>query len=74
LNWKFHQGNVRLAQVRFIAERVKELAPVRGPQLPPVLMGDFNAEPEAGRDPFFARPARGRESECVLRRCLALRR
>ncbi len=67
LNWKFHQGSVRLAQVRFIADRVAELAPIRGPFLPPVLMGDFNAEPEAdeirylrglsvvdGRSVFFA--------------------
>jgi endonuclease/exonuclease/phosphatase family metal-dependent hydrolase len=53
LNWKFHQGNVRLAQVRFIAERVRELAPVRGPHLPPVLMGDFNAEPEADEIRFL---------------------
>jgi endonuclease/exonuclease/phosphatase family metal-dependent hydrolase len=47
LNWKLHQGNVRLRQVRFIAERVAELAPVRSRFLPPVLMGDFNAEPDA---------------------------
>ena len=53
LNWKFHQGNVRLAQVRFIAERVAELAPVRGATLPPVLMGDFNAEPEADEIRFL---------------------
>jgi endonuclease/exonuclease/phosphatase family metal-dependent hydrolase len=53
LNWKFHQGNVRLAQVRFIAERVAELAPVRGPHLPPVLMGDFNAEPDADEIRFL---------------------
>lgn len=53
LNWKFHQGNVRLAQVRFIAERVAELAPVRSGTLPPVLMGDFNAEPEADEIRFL---------------------
>lgn len=47
LNWKLHQGSVRLRQVRFIAERVAELAPIRGPFLPPVLMGDFNADPDA---------------------------
>lgn len=67
LNWKFHQGSVRLQQVRFIAERIATLAPVRTEFLPPVLMGDFNAEPEAdeirflrglavvdGRSVFFA--------------------
>jgi endonuclease/exonuclease/phosphatase family metal-dependent hydrolase len=47
LNWKFHQGNIRLQQVRAIAERIAALAPVRGADLPPVLMGDFNAEPDA---------------------------
>lgn len=47
LNWKFHHGYVRLAQVRHIAEQVKELAPISDGQLPPVLVGDFNAEPEA---------------------------
>jgi len=47
LNWKLHHGYVRLAQVRFIAERVAECAPIRSEFLPPVLMGDFNAEPDA---------------------------
>lgn len=47
LNWKLHQGSVRLRQVRFIAERITELVPVRSRFLPPVLMGDFNAEPDA---------------------------
>ncbi|MGC4091298.1 MAG: endonuclease/exonuclease/phosphatase family protein [Polyangiaceae bacterium] len=47
LNWKFHQGSVRLAQVRFIADRVAALVPIRASFLPPVLMGDFNAEPDA---------------------------
>lgn len=47
LNWKFHQGSVRLRQVRFIADRIAELTPVKSSDLPPVLMGDFNAEPEA---------------------------
>jgi endonuclease/exonuclease/phosphatase family metal-dependent hydrolase len=47
LNWKLHQGHVRLAQVRFIVERIFELAPVDERALPPVLMGDLNADPEA---------------------------
>ena len=53
LNWKFHQGSVRLRQVRFIVERVEELVPVRSRSLPPVLMGDFNAEPEADEIRFL---------------------
>jgi endonuclease/exonuclease/phosphatase family metal-dependent hydrolase len=47
LNWKFHHGLVRQAQVAFISERIAELAPIDGPSLPPVLMGDFNAEPDS---------------------------
>lgn len=47
LNWKLHHGSVRLRQVRFIVERIFELCPVDEKRLPPVLMGDFNAEPES---------------------------
>ncbi len=66
-NWKFHQGNVRLRQAAFVAQMVGELAPADDALLPPILMGDFNAEPEAdeirflrglhcfeGRSVFFA--------------------
>jgi endonuclease/exonuclease/phosphatase family metal-dependent hydrolase len=47
LNWKLHHGAVRMRQVAFVCERVKALAPLDGDTLPPVLMGDFNAEPDA---------------------------
>lgn len=50
LNWKLHHGSVRVRQVQFIADKIKELAPTGGDdltRLPPVLMGDFNASPEA---------------------------
>ncbi|HYQ41472.1 MAG TPA: endonuclease/exonuclease/phosphatase family protein [Polyangiaceae bacterium] len=53
LNWKFHQGAIRQRQVVFIAERVAELAPIGGPELPPVLMGDFNAAPDADEIRFL---------------------
>lgn len=53
LNWKLHHGSIRLRQVRFIAERVAELAPVRSRSLPPVLMGDFNADPDADEIRFL---------------------
>src|SRR5450432_861943 len=53
LNWKFHHGEVRQRQVAFIAERVAELAPIDGPALPPVLMGDFNAGPDADEIRFL---------------------
>ena len=51
LNWKFHHGYVREAQVARIADLVKEAAPVDG--LPAILVGDFNAEPEASEIRFL---------------------
>ena len=53
LNWKLHHGAVRQRQVQFIAQRVAELAPIGGPHLPPVLMGDFNAAPDADEIRFL---------------------
>lgn len=47
LNWKLHHGSVRLAQVRFIVDAIFELCPVDESKLPPILMGDFNAEPDS---------------------------
>ena len=47
LNWKFHHGAVRQRQVAFIAERIAQISPIDGSHLPPVLMGDFNAAPDA---------------------------
>ena len=46
LNWKLHQGSVRLRQVRRLVELISERAPI-GQGFPPILMGDFNAEPES---------------------------
>ena len=53
LNWKLHHGAVRQRQVAFIAERIAELAPIDGPHLPPVLLGDFNAAPDADEIRFL---------------------
>jgi endonuclease/exonuclease/phosphatase family metal-dependent hydrolase len=43
LDWQGDHGVARLAQVRYIAARAAELAA----DLPPVIMGDFNAEPDS---------------------------
>jgi endonuclease/exonuclease/phosphatase family metal-dependent hydrolase len=43
LDWQGDHGAARLAQARFIAARAAEL----GADLPPVIMGDFNAEPDS---------------------------
>lgn len=45
LNWKFHHGHIRQMQVKALVEAVTRLAPIDG--FPPVLLGDFNAEPDS---------------------------
>lgn len=45
LTWQQHLGHVRCAQVRALADHVARLAPHDEP--PPVLLGDFNADPDA---------------------------
>lgn len=47
LSWKLHQSDVRQQQVAFITQTIRELAPVDQLGFPPVLMGDFNAEPDS---------------------------
>jgi endonuclease/exonuclease/phosphatase family metal-dependent hydrolase len=51
LNWRFHEGYVREAQVMAIAEQIKRLAPIGG--FPPVVVGDFNAAPDADEIRFM---------------------
>jgi endonuclease/exonuclease/phosphatase family metal-dependent hydrolase len=51
LTFQLHLGHVRCAQVRALAEHVAALAPIDGP--PPVLLGDFNADPDADEIRFL---------------------
>ena len=51
LNWRFDEGHIREKQVRAIAEHVARLAPRDG--FPPILVGDFNAEPDADEVRFL---------------------
>ncbi len=44
LHWRFHHGDTRLRQVRALADRVIARRPKGG--FPPILVGDFNAEPD----------------------------
>lgn len=53
LNWKLHEGSIRVRQVAFIAERIKELAPIDEARFPPVLMGDLNADPDSDEIRFL---------------------
>ncbi len=47
LAWKFHHGFVRERQVLAIRDIFKQRLPIVANGLPPVLVGDFNAIPEA---------------------------
>ena len=51
LNWKLHHGHVRCLQVRAIARAVAERAPIDG--FPPIVTGDFNAEPNSDEIRFM---------------------
>lgn len=51
LNWKLHHGHVRCLQVRAIAAAVAERAPIDG--FPPIVTGDFNAEPNSDEIRFM---------------------
>lgn len=46
LNWRYDDGVVREAQVQRLAEYVAERADPAAP-LPPVVAGDFNADPDS---------------------------
>jgi len=52
-NWRFEHGFARLAQALYVASRVDELVPPKAGYLPPILMGDFNAAPEADEIRFL---------------------
>jgi len=47
LNWKFHHGFAREAQVQVLADAIGKRFPVSGGGLPPIMVGDFNARPDA---------------------------
>jgi len=52
VNWKLDEGHVRELQVRFIAETIARVCPADR-TLPPILMGDFNAQPDADEMRFL---------------------
>jgi endonuclease/exonuclease/phosphatase family metal-dependent hydrolase len=52
LSWRLHEGHVRQAQVLAIADRIAALCPAAHP-VPPILVGDFNAEPESDEIRFL---------------------
>jgi endonuclease/exonuclease/phosphatase family metal-dependent hydrolase len=62
LNWKLHHGHIRQLQVKVLADAVAQLAPEDG--FPPIVMGDFNAEPDSDEIRFM-RGLTGLGGECV---------
>jgi endonuclease/exonuclease/phosphatase family metal-dependent hydrolase len=62
LNWKLDHGHIRCLQVRALVEAVEKLAPRSG--LPPVVVGDFNAEPDSD-EMRFMRGLTGFGGPCV---------
>ncbi|MGE0328556.1 MAG: endonuclease/exonuclease/phosphatase family protein [Polyangiaceae bacterium] len=53
LNWKLHHSDVRQKQVASLVDHVFRLAPVDDQRLPPIVMGDFNAEPDSDEMRFM---------------------
>jgi endonuclease/exonuclease/phosphatase family metal-dependent hydrolase len=53
LNWKLHEGSIRVRQVRFITDLIMDRVPVSEGGYPPILMGDFNAEPDSDEIRFL---------------------
>jgi endonuclease/exonuclease/phosphatase family metal-dependent hydrolase len=51
LNWMLHEGHVRQRQVRALADFVADTAPISG--FPPIVVGDFNAEPDSDEIRFM---------------------
>jgi len=51
LTYQDHLASARRAQVRVLVDHVAQLAPIDGP--PPVLMGDFNANPDSDEMRFL---------------------
>ncbi len=47
LNWRFDQSDVRQDQVRAICRFIDAAKPAAGRSFPPILGGDFNADPDS---------------------------
>ena len=51
LSWRLHEGHVRQAQVIAIVDHIAALCPAHA--FPPILVGDFNAEPDSDEMRFL---------------------
>ena len=62
LNWKLHHGHIRQLQVKALVAAVRRLAPETA--FPPIVMGDFNAEPDSDEIRYM-KGLTGLGGECV---------
>ncbi len=62
LHWKLHHGHIRYAQVQALVDHLAGF--VRAGDLPPVIAGDFNAEPDSDEIRFL-RGYTGGRGPCV---------
>ena len=62
LNWKLDHGHIRQLQVKALTAAVARLAPID--RFPPIVMGDFNAEPDADEIRYM-RGLTGLGGDCV---------
>ncbi len=62
LNWRLDQGHVRILQVKEVAAIIAIKAPQTG--FPPIVMGDFNAEPDSD-EMRYMRGLTGLGERCV---------
>jgi endonuclease/exonuclease/phosphatase family metal-dependent hydrolase len=53
LTYQLHRGDARCAQVRALADHVARLAPPDADPVPPILLGDVNADPESDEMRFL---------------------
>ncbi len=63
LNWKLSDGHVRVLQIKAVTDAIGRLAPV-GRTFPPVVVGDFNAEPDSD-EMRYMRGLTGLGDRCV---------
>lgn len=53
LTYQLHRSDARCAQVRALADHVHALAPADQDPFPPILLGDFNADPDSDEMRFL---------------------
>ncbi len=66
LNWRFDQSGTRQEQVRSIAHLIATAKPEGGRDFPPILCGDFNADPDSDEVRMLTGKAAAPEDKLVF--------